>query len=417
MGSDHRISNQFSTMKLQARQLLCCPYRVGYDYIFNFHVELAMKNLSKIASSVITLVILSISLILPAYAEEIAEEIAEEKEESSPWIATPLISSDPKLSTSIGGLVAYMYDFDDVSPASMFGLSATYSDTDSFVMAGFGQMYFDNDNQRALVALARGTIHNDYDDYLGTGMPLKTTDELNFQVARYSYRVYGDWFAGIQAVSSNYTILSAEQAGLGAFNDTAEIVSSNDSIELGGFESKALGLTVEFDSRDKQRTATAGQLLKLNNMAYREELGGDVSFDSYHVKYATYLSHGKGHVFAVSSNARWTVDAPVAAYSSVNTKGYTRGQFLGPHSADVQIDERINLTNDWGLIAYAAVACLYGDTNEGYMSCSDTDNVFPSISLGVTYTLKKEEGIVIRTEMAKGKGSSKGFYMTFGHPF
>jgi len=386
-----------------------------------------MKNLSKITNRIITTVILSISLVFPAYGEEQVEEIeqaeeigkveAEDKEGSSPWIATPLVSSDPKLSTSIGGLVAYMYNFDDVSPASMFGVSATYSNTDSFVMAGFGQMYFDNDNQRALFAVARGTIHNDYDDYLGSGMPLKTTDDLNFQIARYSHRVYDHWFAGLQAISSNYTVVLAEEIAQSAFNDTSAAVSNDQFIELAGFESKALGLTIEFDDRDKQRSATAGQFLKLNNMAYREEFGGDISFDAYQLKYATYLSHGNGHVLAISSNARLTVDAPVAAYSSVNVKGYTRGQFLGPHSADLQIDERINLTNDWGLVAYAAVACLYGETNEGYMSCSDTDNIFPSLSLGATYTINQKEGIVVRSEIAKGKGSSKGFYMTFGHPF
>jgi len=386
-----------------------------------------MKNLSKITNRIITAVILSISLVFPAYGEEQVEEIeqaeeigkveAEDKEGSSPWIATPLVSSDPKLSTSIGGLVAYMYNFDDVSPASMFGVSATYSNTDSFVMAGFGQMYFDNDNQRALFAVARGTIHNDYDDYLGSGMPLKTTDDLNFQIARYSHRVYDHWFAGLQAISSNYTVVLAEEIAQSAFNDTSAAVSNDQFIELAGFESKALGLTIEFDDRDKQRSATAGQFLKLNNMAYREEFGGDISFDAYQLKYATYLSHGNGHVLAISSNARLTVDAPVAAYSSVNVKGYTRGQFLGPHSADLQIDERINLTNDWGLVAYAAVACLYGETNEGYMSCSDTDNIFPSLSLGATYTINQKEGIVVRSEIAKGKGSSKGFYMTFGHPF
>ena len=256
-----------------------------------------MKNLSKISTRIITAVILSISLVFSAYAQEQVEEIeqageiVEEKEQSSPWIATPLISSDPKLSTSIGGLVAYMYSFDEISPASMFGLSATYSNTDSFVMAGFGQMYFDNDNQRALIALAKGTIHNDYDDYLGSGIPLKTTDDLNFQVARYSYRVYGDWFAGLQAVSSNYTVVLAEEIVQSAFNDTSAEISNDQLIELAGFESKALGLTVEFDNRDKQRAATAGQFLKLNNMAYREEFGGDISFDAYQLKYSTYACH------------------------------------------------------------------------------------------------------------------------------
>ena len=364
-----------------------------------------------VVKNIAVTIFLTFTGISSAWSEEIKEE------ESSPWLVTPLVSSDPKLSTSIGGLVAYMYKFDENSPASMFGASGTYSTSDSFVFVGFSQVYFDSDNQRAVLAFAKGTIHNDYDDYLGSGMPLKTTDEINFKVAQYSHRIYGDWFLGAQAISSNYILYLAEDIGLSAFNNTSAAVSNNSLVELAGFKSNALGLLVEFDDRDRQRSATSGQFLKLNNSAYRESLGGDVTFDAYHLKYSTYVSHGDENVLAISSNGRWSQDAPVAGYSTVRIKGYTGGQFLAPHMTDIQIDERISLANDWGLVAYAAVACLYGDTDEGSLSCTDSDNIFPSVSLGVTYTINKKEGIVVRSEIAKGKGSSQGFYMTFGHPF
>lgn len=367
----------------------------------------------------------------PAWSEEIAEEINEDnaeqsteksiekstEESSSPWLVTPLISSDPKLSTSIGGLASYLYNFDETSPASMFGITGTYSNTDSFFVVGFTQMFFDDDNQRVMAVLGNGTVHNDYDDYLGSGIPLKTTDDVNFKVLQYSYRIYDDWFLGVQGISSNYKLYLAEDLGRSAFDDISATVSNDSLIELAGFTSNALGLLAEYDTRDRQRSPTAGQHLKVNNSAYREALGGDISFDAYFLKYSTYYSHGNGSVLAISSNSRWTDDAPVGSYSSVQTLGYTRGQYLAPHVTDIQFDERFSLSNKWGLVAYAALACLYGETDDGTLSCTDSENIFPSISLGATYSLNKKEGIVVRTEFAKGKGSNRGFYMSFGHPF
>ena len=66
-----------------------------------------------------------------------------EVEKKSPWLFTPLISSDPKLSTTIGGMVGYLKAFDKESPDSMFGLMGNYSDTDSYTLVGFGKAYFD----------------------------------------------------------------------------------------------------------------------------------------------------------------------------------------------------------------------------------------------------------------------------------
>ena len=59
----------------------------------------------------------------------------ESSETESPWLLTPTISSDPKLGSAVGFMGAYLKKFDDESPASMFGIMGSYSDTDSFFMA------------------------------------------------------------------------------------------------------------------------------------------------------------------------------------------------------------------------------------------------------------------------------------------
>ncbi len=101
---------------------------------------------------------------------------ADEKE--SPWLIVPTISSDPKLGTSIGVLGGYLYQFDEASTPSMFGVKTSYSTMDSTISAFFSQMFFDENRQKLILGHAQGIIQNDYNDFLGSGISAQTTDEL-----------------------------------------------------------------------------------------------------------------------------------------------------------------------------------------------------------------------------------------------
>ncbi|MCK5881092.1 MAG: hypothetical protein KAG18_04395 [Sinobacterium sp.] len=325
----------------------------------------------------------------------------------SPWIITPLVSSNPKLGTSAGVLTAYMYKFDLKSPASLFGMTANYSDTKSWTAVAFAKAYLQEDKHRLAGAYVRGKIYNDYDDYNGLG-PIETTDNLNFFMLRYSRKVYKNWYIGGQALSSNYQISNIE-------GNSGPI--DNGQTGLTGYDSNALGLIVEFDNRDRQRSAHSGHYLLVKNAAYRKSFGGDFSFDTYDFKYTSFYSHHSNHVLVVNLRARLTENAPPSSYSSVFTKAYTRGQYLAPHTTSLEVDERIAFSSTWGMSVYGAVACLYGKTDNRNLSCSDSGNIYPSIAMGAIYTLKPKEGIVIRAEVAKGKGENSGIYLSFGQPF
>jgi len=52
------------------------------------------------------------------------------------------------------------------------------------------------DHHRIVLIAIFGLIKNDYDDYLGTGEPLKTDDDLKALAGRYLFRAKGDWFIG-----------------------------------------------------------------------------------------------------------------------------------------------------------------------------------------------------------------------------
>lgn len=335
-------------------------------------------------------------------SESLPDNQAAEKRES-PWLLTPLVTSAPKFGTAVGAMGAYLKKFDEASPTSMFGAAASYSNTESVFFAIFANTYFDNDKQRLLAGAMGGEINNEYSDFLGSGYPVNTTDNIHAIFVRYLYRVTQDWFLGPQVLSTNYAI-----SGNDWFSQ--EVLAR---IGLTGFDSNGIGLVAQRDSRDNQNSPSSGSLLNLNNIAYRESFGGDASFDAYALNFRKYFPHGNGHVLAARIDGRWTDDAPPGGYSSVRLRGYTFGQYLAPNATLVEVEERRHIKGRWGATAFVGVECLYGDGK----SCGDSDNLYPAGGLGVTYVLKPEEKMIARAEVAIGEGENRGFYLKFGYEF
>ena len=243
---------------------------------------------------------------------------AEAKEARSPWLLVPMFSSSPKLGTAVGGLGAYMHVFDPESRVSLFGAMYRYTSTHSQIFSAFARTSSGADHHRVVLIAAFGLIKNDYDDYLGTGQPLKTDDDLKALAGRYLFRAKGNWFIGAQGSAANYQVLGA--------TDEDDLVL--ETLGVRGFESAGIGATLMHDSRDNEDMPTGGWYLNVNNVAYREALGGAESFDAYRVDLKTFWKHGGGHVLAVRQYNWLTSDAPSAAEATVVLRGYKQGQYL-----------------------------------------------------------------------------------------
>ena len=97
--------------------------------------------------------------------------------------------------------------FDAASRVSLFGISYQYTSTHSQIASVFARTSFGADHHRTVTLAVFGHIENDYEDYLGTGQPLKTEDDLKAFVARYLFRAKGDWFIGAQGSAADYQVL------------------------------------------------------------------------------------------------------------------------------------------------------------------------------------------------------------------
>jgi len=324
----------------------------------------------------------------------------EPKKPPSPWLLLPTFSNNPKLGSAVGVLAGYLRKFDAQSQVSIFGASAQYTSTDSTTAALFGRTSFDADHHRINVIVIGGLIRNDYDDFLGTGTPLKSEDHIRAFGLRYLYRVAGDWFVGAQALSTNYEIV-----GQTALDDDVIAV-----LGLTGFKASGVGLVGQHDSRDRTDSPRQGWLLNFNNVAYRpSDQGSD--FQVYRLDYRQFWSHGNGHVLAVRQSNQWTHDAPPGAYAPVLLRGYTTGEYLGKSMSSIEVEERRRLAERWTATLFAGVACLYGGNRSG---CSDA-NLFPSVGAGVQYILKPVQGIVANLEFAAGKDGNNALIFKMGY--
>ena len=331
-----------------------------------------------------------------------------------PWLITPTLAADPKLGANVGGVVAYLRKLDEQSTASMVGTSVSYSDTDSITGGVGAQLFWGADTRRLMLLAGAAEINNEYDDFLGTGQKAETTDSVHTVGFRYLQQIgESDWLAGVQGLSTNYAV------GAEGYIDCILNL-----IGLSGFDSTGLGLVLQHDTMDHQRDPSGGHLLTLHNMAYRESLGGEASFDVIFTDFRWYRSldqftigqSGRPPIFALQMKGRFTEDAPLSGFSSVSLPGYTIGNYLSEDYAHLLIEGRFPITRKFGLVAFGGIACQFGDDISGNdINCSE--HTFPSVGAGISYMVKEEASVLIRLEIAKGKNDNEALYLRFGHAF
>lgn len=362
---------------------------------------------TSIYSSWITLLALLgvFSTTIPAFAQSADAEPSTSTGigEHSPWLLAPIVSSNPKLGTSGGALGGYLHMFDAKSRPSIFAVSGQYSTTDSIVAGAIARASFDEDHQRVIAGLAYGNVRNDYDDYLGSGVPLHNEAELKSFIGRYTYRVKGNWFVGGQGIYQDFAI-----AGNTPFDQ--EVL---DIVGIQPYKSAGAGLVLQQDSRDDENMPTGGWLVNFNNMAFRESLGGENDYDVYRAELKYFTAHGDGNVFAVRQLNHLTSNAPTAARAPVQLRGYKIGQYTGKYMSSIEGEERYKFAKKWTATIFAGVACLYGDNQ----SCSDSENLYPVAGTGVQYILKPKEKIALNLEYAQGENGNYGVYLKMGYGF
>jgi hypothetical protein len=231
-------------------------------------------------------------------------------------------------------------------------------------------------------------------------IPVRFNDDLKALAGRYLYRAAGDWFVGAQGSAANYQVLGA----------TAEDDLTLETLGVRGFKSAGVGAVLMHDSRENEDMPTRGWFLNINNIAYREALGGDESFDAYRVEFKTFWKHGRGHVLAVRQFNWLTNDAPTAAEATINLRGYKQGQYLSPYMSSLEVEERLSFNARWGATLFAGAAGLYGKAPAPLER-----STYPMIGAGLQFVLKPVQRMNVNLEYAQGIEGNRGVYLKLGY--
>jgi hypothetical protein len=339
----------------------------------------------------------------PARADEPSAPGLMERQEKSPWLFVPLVSSNPKLGTSLSLMGGYVWKLDPQSPPSLVAVQGQRSSTDSTILALGGRFSFNADRDRLEAALSQGRIKNDYEDFLGSGIRIRTNEKVDALWLRYQRRVAPAWFVGAQYLRGNYEVSGGDEL-------SEQIIQH---LELTGGRSVGLGAVVTHDTRSNVSNPNSGLYGQLRTMSYRKGLGSQDAFDTLQGDLRSYLPLRPDNVLVLRASGGWTWDAPRSRQVSVGLRGYTRGQYLGRHITTLEAENRQMLQPKWGVKAFAGVSCLYGDG----LSCSKSDNLFPMLGGGAFYILKPEQNMLVSAELAWGKRGNRGFYLRFGQPY
>ena len=164
------------------------------------------------------------------------------------------------------------------------------------------------------------------------------------------------------------------------------------------------------DSRDNEDMPSGGWYLNLNNLAYREALGGANSYDAYRADFKIFVPNGGRRVLAVRQFNWFSNDAPAAGQATVILRGYKFGQYLAPYMSSLEAEERLLFGRRWGATLFAGLAGLYGTSVTPLKQ-----QAYPMGGAGLQFILKPDKHLLVNLEYAQGIQDNRGLYLKFGY--
>ncbi|MDF7806105.1 hypothetical protein P4E94_01565 [Pontiellaceae bacterium B12219] len=330
-------------------------------------------------------------------------------ERERPWLAAPMLVSNPSFGTGGGVMGMYFFNTEKGStnnPMSSLSGLALYSDTDSHFLGIFAKTYWKQDTWRVTAGTANPLINNDFNlDGFGD---VKFTTKVNILFARVDRRVYGDWFLGMkgQLMAVNYTDPNSAAENYFRLADVENSTSGQ------------LGAILSHDSRDHVRYPTSGNEAELGWSAAPESWGATESYSVTEGFYNQYMSFVEKQVLALRAYGRFTPSGtPYSGQSALgrfgDLRGYTSGKYVAENLVALQAEYRVRVTKRVGGVAFAGVSQLYN----GSFKNTNSDTYYPSGGIGFRYMMNLENKMNFRLDYAWGTGDESGFYMSFGEAF
>ena len=326
-------------------------------------------------------------------------------------VGVPVPVYNPQLEFSLGLLAMVTYHpfkDDKVSPPWATVAFGMYTTNKSWLIGLKQEAYWDQDNNRASLALGLGKFNS---QFYGTGsgndlgMSLPLASEVFMISPRYLRRIWDRLYLGGQ-----YRLLWNE-ATFGE-PELPEGVPPPDYLPLtSNLLHSGLGAVGEYDSRDNRFSATQGFYVPLDSIFYAEAFGGDANFADSSLAVNYYHAWlGKRLILASRGYARMaTSNTPAQLKPAVgigpDLRGYASGRYRDNLFLAAQSEVRWYFWWKLGVVAFAGV----GTTTSGWDELTE-GTFLPSYGGGIRFLAFEAQRLVLRLDYGRGNEDGQLYF-------
>jgi hypothetical protein len=339
---------------------------------------------------------------------------AKGRKKEGEFFAAPLPFSNPTFGWGLGAVVGYITPLnpaDTVSPPTLLAVTGFYAENGSWGAGLGGMTYLDEDRWRLTAALGTGRINIDFSgigaDAGSQNDAIPLINEARGLLLQGLGRVLPGLYAGPRLLCTRVT------TRVDASDLSTDAGGFLDGSDASVFEA-AVGLRVQYDTRDSTFYPTRGVLLDTSLDMYSHAYGSDFDYTVWDLAANGYIPLAEGHVLALRGYTRFvSPDAPFFALSFLgrgpDLRGYAIGQYQDQLLMDIQAEYRADLIWKIGAVAFAGVGTVAPDP-------AAIEKFFPSGGVGLRYTVAPENHVNLRLDFAWG---TEGFifYLAVGEAF
>ena len=328
-------------------------------------------------------------------------------------VVAPLPISSPAIGTGAVFAVGYIFPFsktDKVSPPSVIGAAALFTNNGTRGFALGGQLYLKENTYKITAGFGRGNINYDLFGpgiYTGLKLPLKQTGQVF--LAELERRVGWKFFLGPRFLTG-HSLLTLRPS-----TDSAIPLPPDLGLHT---TLTAIGARLTRDTSLNRFYPTNGTYFSFTSDFYSQSLGSKYSFQSYTTSFVKYWGLSKTQVLAYDAYFCATGGNPPfygnCIYGTKNQlRGYIAGKYFDRTMVATQLEYRLTLPMRFGLAAFGGVGGVFPG---GDQLLFRSNSFLPSGGGGLRFQLSKEYHVNLRADIGRGKDGHT-FSMGIGEAF
>jgi surface antigen Omp85-like protein len=329
------------------------------------------------------------------------------------FVGAPIPTASPAIgsgATLIAGYVFSLRANDTVSPPSVIGGAALFTNNGTRALVVGTELYFKEDRYHILTGFAHGDLNY---DFYGTGNQAGNAG-VKFGLNQKGTVFFGEVMqrvGGHVFVGPRFWLGSSSLAPQNFGQNHPDLPPLNVSLNM-----RALGFKVERDTTPNRFYPVQGTMLHLGADFFAKGIGSTFSFQTYRLTFNTYHSFGTKQLLAYNAFICLTGgQAPFFGKCIFGTqnelRGYPAGRYIDRKMIATQVEYRRVLPWRFGVVAFGGV----GEVAPS-LSKFNADNLLGSVGGGVRFSLSAKYHVNLRADIAQGKNGHT-FSMGLGEAF